>query len=710
MEQIIKRGMILRFRVGIALLALILGILLTFELYDEHQSRARREQERLTSLSTAIKINIGQRLETTSRMLDAIRQDVTSTLAEKGGQQRLNHRLRLLAAALTGVRTLVLYDVNGEIIASNQSQLIGLNFRDTERFNTLRQTADPSLLVVSRPYTTPLGNYTVSLGKVILNERGEFDGALVAVIDPEYFSIFFRSLLYAPDMRLSVAHGDGILIYSTLTSPDIRGIDLSAKTDSVFNRHLASEQPASFHVDWATATNDRRYIAVQTVWPSVGQADKPLVIAISRPEDAIFRTWRHSAIVKISLFVGVLLSVMVAQFVLSRRKRAYRKLQIEKETQERAAEETIRQSNALFRSYFDNMAVGAVQLDASGQFQLVNDRYCEITGYSREELVGHMRPSDLTHPEDREREAMQLGELSVSGNNLFLEKRIVRQDGQIIWVQFSAHAVRAPDGQVIFTTAVVEDISERKKMLLELEQAKAAAEVADRAKTLFLGNMSHELRTPLHQISGLTSMFRRDTLNEKQMRRVDMIEQAVQRMESVVGGILTLVDLETKSTTVQKAPVDIAAIVADTLAAMAPNATAKGLALEHSIAPLPAGLLSDARHLNTILLCLGNNAVTYTASGKIGIRVSCDSEDENQACLRIEVEDSGIGIAPEHLDRLFEHFEQADNSNTRKYGGTGVGLAIVRKLARLMGGDAGVRSVQGLGSTFWVTLQLAKHP
>ncbi len=702
--------MILRFRVGIALLSLILGVMLMFELYNEHQSRARREQERLTSLSTTIKINLGQRLETTSRMLDAIRQDVPSTLAEKGGQQHLNHRLRLLAEALSGVRTLLIYDTNGEIIASNHPQLIGLNFRDTECFDTLRQTTNPSLLVVSRPYTTPLGNYSVSLGKVILNERGKFDGALLAIIDPEYFSILFRSLLYAPDMRLSVAHGDGVVIYSTQESPSIRGIDLSTQTNSVFNQHIASEQPASFHIDRATVADEPRFIAVQSVWPSVGQADKPLVIAVSRKEAAIFRSWTQSAIIKISLFVGVLLSVLVAQVILSRRKRAYLSLQLEKDAQERAAEETIRQSNALFRSYFDNMAVGAVQLDASGVFQLVNDRYCEITGYSREELVGRMRPSDLTHPEDREREAALLQEFAIGGNNLFLEKRIVRRDGQIIWVQFSAHAARDPDGRIIFTATVVEDITERKGMLQELEKAKAAAEVADRAKTLFLGNMSHELRTPLHQISGLTSMFRREPLNDKQARRVDMIEQAVKRMESVVSGILTLVDLEARSTTVQKAPINIDAIVADTLAAMAPNAMPKGLALEHSIAPLPAGLLGDVRHLNTILLCLGNNAVTYTASGKISIRVSCDREDEDQATLRIEVEDTGIGIAPEHRERLFEQFEQADNSNTRKYGGTGVGLAIVRKLARLMDGDAGVRSVPGQGSTFWVTLRLAKYP
>lgn len=332
-----------------------------------------------------------------------------------------------------------------------------------------------------------------------------------------------------------------------------------------------------------------------------------------------------------------------------------------------------------------------------------------MTGYSREEMVGRMKPFDLTHPDDVAKEAAQMREfLGSEGKNLELEKRMIRKDGEVIWFMVSAHAAREPDGTMKFVTAVIQDISQRKRMIAELEEAKNAAEVANRAKTLFLGNMSHEMRTPLHQISGIAGLFRRDPLNDKQLHRLDLLEQATKRMDAVIGGILSLVDLESKSTTVQVASLDVQSMITNAVTLLRQSAETKGLRLEQHIASLPLDLLGDERHFNTILMCFGNNAIAYSEKGQIGIRVSCDSEDAESVMLRIEVQDEGMGIAPENQARLFEHFEQADNSNTRRFGGTGVGLAIVKRLARLMGGDAGCRSVLGEGSTFWATMRVRK--
>lgn len=708
-SQFIWGAGVSRSRLGIGLLFLALALLLGLELDDEHEKRARREQERLTSLAAALNVNIAEQLRASSRMLDTLSQDIPGLLGEKDGGLRLNQRMHLLTEALTGVRTLLLVNASGEVVSSNRPELLGQSFLDSDRYKTMRGSSDVSMLFVSKPFTTPLGAYTVSLGKILVNKRGEFDGYLLAVVDPVYFSILFRSLIYAPDMRLSVVHGDGTVFYSTQETPDIRGTSLVKNAESVFNRHMKSGLRAGFYIDRATTTGDVRFIAIQTVWPSAGKADKPLVVAVSREEAAIFHSWKISAWLKVALFGGLIVVVVIGQAVLSRRKRAYQQLHSEKLAVAQAAEEKVRESNAQFRAYFDNMAVGAAQLDASGFYVLVNDRYCEMTGYSREEMVGRMKPFDLTHPDDVVKETAQMREfLSSEGKNLELEKRMIRKDGEVIWFMVSAHAARDPDGKMKFVTAVIQDISLRKRMVAELEEARDAAEVANRAKTLFLGNMSHEMRTPLHQISGIASLFRRDPLNDKQRHRLDLLEQAVKRMDTVIGGILSLVDLESKSTTVQIRLMDVQSIIANALKMLRESAETKGLQLELRIETLPLDLLGDERHFKTILMCFGNNAIAYTEKGKISIRVSCDSEDAESAMIRVEVQDEGMGIAPENQARLFEHFEQADNSNTRRFGGTGVGLAIVKRLAKLMGGDAGCRSVLGEGSTFWATMKVNK--
>lgn len=138
-------------------------------------------------------------------------------------------------------------------------------------------------------------------------------------------------------------------------------------------------------------------------------------------------------------------------------------------------------------------------------------------------------------------------------------------------------------------------------------------------------------------------------------------------------------------------------------------ATPKGLKIEHSVAELPSSLYGAADHITTILACFCNNAITFSEKGAINVRAEPIHDNAGSMQIRISVKDEGIGVAAEDIPRLFEHFEQADNSHTRRYGGTGVGLAIVKKLARLMGGDAGCESVLGEGSTFWATLTLVKR-
>jgi len=247
------------------------------------------------------------------------------------------------------------------------------------------------------------------------------------------------------------------------------------------------------------------------------------------------------------------------------------------------------------------------------------------------------------------------------------------------------------------------------KRTLELLHAKDEAEAANHAKTLFLGNMSHEFRTPLHQIMGVSQLLRKQPLNERGGQQLDMLAGAVGRLETMVQGILELVALEAKTATVNYQPLDPGQMVEAMLSIVRPGASEKGLSLSLEIDPrLPADLQGDRTHFNTMLACYVNNAIRFAQRGAIRIRLVKEAETLSTCRLRLEVEDEGPGIAPEAMARIFNHFEQADNTHTRQFGGTGVGLAIVRKLAHLMHGDAGCRSELGKGSTFWASMELKR--
>lgn len=695
-------------KISFAVLAL-LGALIGADLYIERGRAAAREEERLMFLANALDANIGEQLRATSRMMDALREDVPGLLAERDGVPRVSRRMAILSEAMSGIQALVYVDENGLAIASNRPELIGMSFRQSDRHSTIVASHRPDTLYVSRPFNTPLGDFTISLGKTLSADPASFKGYLLALVDPDFFGVLMRSMLYAPDMRLSVAHADGEVVYSTQTNPDIRGVSLTKRADSPFVRHMQSGRQASFMVDVATATGDERFFAIRTVHPVGTPADKPLVMAVSRDVAGVFAEWRHAAIDLGALYGISVLGTLVGLRVLGRRKRAFRSLQAEKEALRKGAEEKIQETNEQFRAYFNNLAVGAVQLDEDGLYELVNDRYCEMTGYSREDMVRRMRPSDITHPDDVEDEARRMQAFwSGESQVLDVEKRILRKQGDTIWVHVFAHAVRNEQGQIKFSSAVVEDITQRRALMRALEDAREQADAANRAKTLFLGNMSHEMRTPLHHIAGVASLFRKDPLTDKQSRRLAMLEAGVKRLDTVIGGILTLVDLESRSTSIRLKMLDVPQLIGSVAAAALERAQPKGLQVTHHIGPLPEPLMGDPAHITTILACFCNNAITFSEKGTIRIRVACIREDAGSALVRFEVQDEGIGVAREHVERLFEHFEQMDNSNTRRYGGTGVGLAIVRQLARMMGGEAGCDSVQGEGSTFWASVMLVK--
>ena len=241
-----------------------------------------------------------------------------------------------------------------------------------------------------------------------------------------------------------------------------------------------------------------------------------------------------------------------------------------------------------------------------------------------------------------------------------------------------------------------------------LSESMNAAEAASRAKSAFLANMSHEIRTPLNAITGGLHLLRRSGLQEGQGEYLDKIDTASRHLLDLINGVLDLSKIEAGKFVLAKAPLSVRQIVANLVSMQQERAFEKGLALTTEVDPgIPENLLGDSARLQQALLNYVGNALKFTEEGHVLLRVSLLEQTADDVLLRFEVEDSGIGIAPDDMGALFSEFEQVDNSSTRRHRGTGLGLAITRKFAQLMGGEVGVRSEQGKGSLFWFTAHLA---
>ena len=239
------------------------------------------------------------------------------------------------------------------------------------------------------------------------------------------------------------------------------------------------------------------------------------------------------------------------------------------------------------------------------------------------------------------------------------------------------------------------------------EEAQAAL-AATQAKSAFLANMSHEIRTPMNAILGLTHLMRGDGVTPAQNVRLGKIESASQHLLSIINDILDLSKIEAGKLTLEAQDFALGAVLDHVRSLIADAAQAKGLSVEVDGDAVPLWLRGDVTRVRQGLLNFAGNAVKFTQSGNIWLRASLLDEKEGRLRVRFEVEDTGIGIAPEKRARLFQEFEQADASTTRKYGGTGLGLAITRRLAGLMGGTVGVESTPGQGSRFWFEVQLER--
>lgn len=587
-------------------------------------------------------------------------------------------------------------------------------FVGDQEFFKVQQGSSADKLFISRPIRGRLsGKWSIQMARPIL-QKGSLAGIIIIALDPDYFVKFYQKVGFGKDGAARMIRDTGEVM--------ARSYDQEKHIGKVFNTSPYTDpgapQTGSFRrvaqADGIERLSSYYRLPERGVTLIIGPS---LEEKLGPTRKQQLKTIASAALISI---LGLVMSWLLLRNIAESEKSG-RAL---KEQQERLSLATI------------HNGVGIWDWNLQTNELIWDDSMFALYQLRRKDFhVSDKTWKGTLHPEDLQRATSEI-EAAVAGTRpLNSEFRIVWPNDEVRHIKAAANVFRDEQGVPTRMLGTNIDITDRKQAeearliaetharrlveahrdelearvisrTVELEKAKVAAEAANHAKSVFLANMSHELRTPLNHITGMAQLIRREQLTSKQIDRMDKLDYAVDHLTGIIKAILETSKLETGKLDVAMAPVNIELVLANVVEMLRGKAEGKGLQFIAHLEQVPADLLGDSSQLQAALFNYVDNAIRFTDSGSVAVRVQVAEQSAGQVLLRFEVKDTGIGIEPNVLPRLFAIFEQGDNSSTRKYGGTGLGLAMTKKIARLMGGDAGCSSVLGKGSTFWFTARL----
>ena len=656
--------------------------------WDARVAALARSEDQTRNLSHSLAQHASRVIEEVDLVLVGVVERLSNGNGEPGAGERMTRLLAMRAKTLPQIRELVVLDKFGYWRFASDSPLPDYSNSDRDYFLFHQTHPDQGLRINPPLKSRNAGRWTILLTRRVNDRNGDFAGVALAAIDLDYFQRFYDSFQIGTKGAISLFMDDGILLIRRPFNEENVGRDFSSAAG--FREHIGQAASGYYRSNSAFDGAMKR-----TAYERLPEF--PLITSVTRAEDEILAPWRGTMRVDL-LMAGVLsglISMMGGLVVAQLRRRS-------------VAEARVRESEARYRLLADNSTDMVFQLDLDFVRRYVSPASREILGYSSDELVG-TKPGNQVHPEDAGRVVAMCQALANGVERASITNRIRHRDGRWIWVEAECRLVRDKDtGRPSAILGSLRDVSARKSSEAEADAARRQAEQAAAAQGQFLATMSHELRTPLNSVLGFADIILdRNDLVPEARRQVGLIQTAGDFLLTVVNDVLDFSKIEEGKMELVTAAFPLQGVIDDSISVIRDFAVKKNLELTvRADQDIPRYVLGDESRLRQVLLNLLNNAIKFTRSGHVALEVERVGTCQGGEQLRFAISDTGIGIPDDQRNRLFQRFSQVDGSTSREFGGSGLGLAICKRLIELMGGQIGVDSKLGEGSTFWFTLTL----
>jgi PAS domain S-box-containing protein len=626
--------------------------------------------------------------------------------------------LRTSATEFPALNAFLFINPRGRIVASSDRRLIGLDVKDRDYFQEACRTKGYYLSDLLEGRADPEPIFIVARG-VYGDDR--LLGVIAASVEPARLGDAVLKVPRSGQGAISIFDRRGGLVYRYPSGPLTWEDRVNSEPSDILKQALAGQEAEGIYR--FRGEGEPRLgacVPIQGLGWAAGVGE-PVSEVIAGPQKALLLAIGiNAAVVALSVAGAWLVIRTITHGVSVLRSRAVaigkglphvaaspgriteiRELSSafsEMVADRREAEQTLRESEEEFRAFFENAAVGAVQIDRDGHFVRVNDRYCQITGYTRAELQGR-GPQELVHPDDREEDQRRIAQFMAGELPVYdFEKRYVRKDGRVVWAHLTSALIRSPDGKALRTAAIVEDITERKGAEEELKNTAAELARSNRDLAQFAAAASHDLQEPLRTIQGHLGIVERrlsDKLDEGTRRSMEFAVEGAARMEALIRDLLAY--SRAGQAGKEFVEVDMEALLSEVVEGLRASIEAAGASVLHE--PLPK-IKAQATQMSQLIQNLLGNAIKYRSKdNKPEIHVGARREG---GAWTFQVRDNGIGIRPQDAERIFLIFHRLHTR--QEYPGTGIGLAICKKIVENQGGRIWVESKPGEGSAFFFTI------
>jgi PAS domain S-box-containing protein len=583
--------------------------------------------------------------------------------------------------------SILVIDATGRLKLNSTPRIApGYDLSDRDFFIAHRKSPDLGLKFSAPYFQTLNGDGLIVLSRRIDDQRGRFAGVVAGAMRLKFIEQLFQGIQVDNGNWITLLMDDGTILARAPRRESDIGHNIK---NAPVMTHFAAARSGQFEDTSLDDPSEQRLY----VYKSLG--DLPLLLCVSVPKATVLADWWRKALI-ICVIVGCFLVVVAAVAWLLHRELRRRTL----------AEQRARENEERYRLIADNSS-DLIVLSRGGAIIYVSPASQRLYGYAPEELLGtniaaRVHPDDLPALEAAEQQVHSTGEALVT-------YRGRAKNGEMIWVEASWRRSPVAAGQPAEFVVVARDVTQRVRNEEALRAAKEHADAANRAKSSFLAHMSHEIRTPMNGVLGMNHLLLATELDPQQREYATTIGDSASSLLRIIDDILDESKLEAGKLEIECADFDLSKVLDDVISILRPRAAQKGVRLGLAVSPAVCGIFrGDAMRLRQVLLNIAGNAVKFTDSGSVDIDVAVARALGDEAVIRVEIADTGVGIEPEAQAHLFEKFTQADVSISRRFGGTGLGLAIAKQLVELMGGTIGFSSVARQGSLFCFEIPLQR--